>query len=107
MRKNWYAGRWFLGKNGKIEEGRWTGKEVDLWYFCDEGDDQWTDVTEAMINALVAEKFASKRKKTPDSVTLPIPDGWAHDHVPTTRNGATRMGRGRTTTGGTCERIGR
>ena len=107
MRKNWHKWRWFLGKNGKIEEGRWTGKEADLWYYCDEGDDQWTDVTEDLINALEIEKSASKRKKTKDCPSLPIQYGWASDNMSATRTGATRMGRGRSGTSRARERISR
>ena len=94
-RKNWHPGRWFLGKNGKIEEGRWTGKEVDLWYYCDEGDDQWTDITEEMIHALETSRTAAKRKKATDGVASFFPDTGSGIPVSPTRTGTQGMGRGR------------
>lgn len=107
MRKNWHAGRWFLGKNGKIEEGRWTGKEADLWYYCDEGSDKWTDITEAMIHALETDRIAARRKKTTDGVASLFSDGGSLDPVPTARNGTKRVGRNHDRTAGARERIGR
>lgn len=50
--------RFYASKDFKIQEGKWTRKIEELWYYCDQGDTLWRLVDDKIRREATGQKHA-------------------------------------------------